>query len=895
MSADHPSSPLDTRHGSAPVATDDVAGLRVSVRELCAFAARRGDLDLRHTPAPTAAEGIAGHQRVAAARGPDYRAEWPLHGRWQALVLRGRADGWDPGRQRLEEIKTHRMPGRRRQRPPRPDELLAWLPERQLALHRAQLRVYGALLCRAEGLAQVELALVYLDLVSGGETLIVETRSADALEDDLAALCAPYQAWARLQAAHRRARDAALSTLPFVHGTFRDGQQLLARQVFTAARRRGLLLAQAPTGTGKTQGLLYPALRACADQGLDKILALSTRNTGRTLWLQALAANRARSRTLPLRVLELVAREQACLHPQARCEARDCPLAVAFFDKLPAARADALARCDELAGGAGGAAGAGGTTTTAQPVLLDAATLRTIAEAHALCPYYLAQELVRWADVVVADCHQWLDASALVVALTQENDWQMLVLADEAHNLVDRARGMYSAELDLLQWRALAREAPTVLQRPIRRLLGLLRGGPGTPETPDRPAPAEPTPGRLRPAPDDTGGVRHTGTLPAGLGEAIAQVSGVLGDALADPEGLATPAGPWRPDGRWQQAWLELAGFARLAERHDAAHTLVEWQGLHPLHGPARLALVNAWPAPFLRTRWTLAHGAVLCSATLAPPRFHADLLGLPEDHAWLDLPSPFDPAHLQVHRVSGLPMHWRARQAAAAPLARLMDGAIRRNPGNYLTFFSSFEQLDQVWQAWEAEQDGQDGRGEAGGRGGMEEGTGHEAAQRGRPPPIEAWRQHRRMDEAAREAFLHRFRPDGVGLGFAVLGGAFGEGVDLPGRRLIGAFIATLGLPRIDARAQALCERLQAAFGERAGRDYAYTVPGLRKVVQAAGRVIRGPEDRGQVWLIDERWQRRELLTLLPASWQPRPLALHDAASADHRALPRDDSADAP
>jgi DNA excision repair protein ERCC-2 len=249
------------------------------------------------------------------------------------------------------------------------------------------------------------------------------------------------------------------------------------------------------------------------------------------------------------------------------------------------------------------------------------------------------------------------------------------------------------------------------------------------------------------------------------------------------------------------------------------------------------LCIRNVVPAPFLGPRFALAHSTTLFSATLSPWHYFADLLGMPADTAWIDVESPFTASQLDVHVAHGISTRYQERAASLAPIAALMADQYHARPGNYLAFFSSFDYLQQVADRFERDH-----------------------------PDIPVWRQARRMSEPEREAFLARFVAGGRGIGFAVLGGSFGEGVDLPGERLIGAFVATLGLPQVNPVNEQLRRRMQAMFG--AGYDYTYVYPGMQKVVQAAGRVIRTEHDRGVVWLIDDRFSRPEIQVLLPAWW---------------------------
>jgi Rad3-related DNA helicase len=246
----------------------------------------------------------------------------------------------------------------------------------------------------------------------------------------------------------------------------------------------------------------------------------------------------------------------------------------------------------------------------------------------------------------------------------------------------------------------------------------------------------------------------------------------------------------------------------------------------------------NLIPAPFLKPRFGVARSATLFSATLSPPHYYMDMLGLPETTAWIDVESPFHADQLKVQVVRSISTRYPDRQRSAAPIARLIAEQYAAKPGNYLAFFSSFDYLDLVASEFQRAH-----------------------------PEVPAWLQSRGMDEAARTAFLERFQPAGAGVGFAVLGGSFGEGIDLRGDRLVGAFVATLGLPQVNPRNEQLKACLEGAFG--AGYDYTYLYPGMQKVVQAAGRVIRTQEDEGIVYLIDDRFARPAVRELLPAWWR--------------------------
>ena len=406
----------------------------VAVRALCEFTAKEGDLDLRFTPAPTAAEGMAGHSTVVGRRGAGYVAELPLTGAYPGLLVSGRADGYDPAQNLLEEIKTHRGD-------------VARIPANHRLLHWAQVKVYGWLLCDSLGLEEIDLAVVYFNVLSQKETVFRERFAATELRTFFELQCARFVAWAEQETAHRLARNASLETLRFPYPSFRRGQRQLAEAVYRAARDGDFLLAQATTGIGKTLATLFPQLKAFPGQGLDRLFFLTAKTPGRRLALDALASLREQEQNMPLRVLEHVARDKACEYPDKACHGDSCPLAKGFYDRLPAARAAAL-----------------------EQRWLTQEAMREVALAHQVCPYYLSQELCRWSDVVVGDYNYYFDMTALLHGLTVVNGWKVTLLVDEAHNLIDRARGMYSAELDQAEFNALRKVAPAGLKGVLERV-----------------------------------------------------------------------------------------------------------------------------------------------------------------------------------------------------------------------------------------------------------------------------------------------------------------------------------------------------------------------------------------------------------------------------------------
>jgi DNA excision repair protein ERCC-2 len=612
--------------------------------------------------------------------------------------------------------------------------------------------------------------------------------------------------WAESESAHRQLRDGALQELRFPYPDFHAGQRDLARAVYRRVRTGGALLAQAPTGIGKTAGTLFPALKAMAAGQVDKVFYLVAKTSGRQMALDALRRMQPGDSQPPVRVVELVARGKLCEYPGLPCDGAVCPLARGFYDRLPAARTEAIGIS-----------------------FLDQDAVRQVARRHQVCPYYLSQELARWSDVAVGDYNYYFDRSAMLFGWTVTHQWRVCLLVDEAHNLVERARAMYTASLDHEGLESVRRQAPEVLRGAFERV------------------------------------ARVWGEVAAAQAEAHRIYDEVPGELLVALDmavaAMVDHLGQAGPDEALQEFFFEALAFCRLAAEFDTS-TLFEitrgegarsaggaqGQRAGPAEGGRRpvrsddghrsvLCLRNVIPGRFLAPRFAAARTSVLFSATLTPAAFFRDILGLPRTSEYLDVQSPFQAEQLTVRLVRSISTRFRDRGRSLAPIAQLMARQYAATPGNYLAFLSSFEYLDRV-------------------AGLLGE----------RYPQIPVWRQYPGMKEPDREAFLARFLPDGQGIGFAVLGGAFAEGVDLPGSRLIGAFVATLGLPQVNAVNEEMQRRMDTLFG--AGYEYTYLYPGIQKVVQAAGRVIRTATDRGVLYLIDDRYAQSKVRKLLPHWW---------------------------
>lgn len=748
----------------------------VSVKTLAEFAAKSGSLDRRFTPSPTAQEGIAGHQEVVLRRPPHYQKEMSLTIQYEGLLIRGRADGYDSEAHCLEEIKTFYGDFEK-------------LPDNHRQLHWAQARLYGWMYCRQYQRNDITLALIYFDLHNQREYRVEEHFTLPELVaygEDLAEV---YWQWQQQINARQQQLSQWIDELAFPYGSFRSAQRQMAESVYKAAATGRVLLAEAPTGTGKTLASIFPAIKAFNKTPVDKIFYLTAKTTGKQLALENLQLIASDGIDTPLRVLELTAQEKICLEPDKRCTGDSCPFARNFYDKLQQARQAAY-------------------TTP----LLTRQTLTQLAHTHEICPYYLGMEMSRWVDILVADFNYYFDTSALLHGLTRELNWHPYLLVDECHNLVERARQMYSAELDRSVLLAAKRLAPKPIKTSLERVNRLWLA---TIKTLDFSETA----------------LTLLNASPEKLNLALTGFTNDYIDFLQR-----------HPDHPVQHTAVQEFFFAALnyLEKLELVDEDYCIDMQRPQPKQEVLTLRNLIPARPLAARLAQAHSACFFSATLRPAYFYQQMLGLPDDTVYLQVPSPFASQQLQVKVARHISTRYRDRSTAIGPLCDIIEQQVTAATGNYLAFFSSYEFLQQIER---------------------------ELQQRLSSANVTVITQSRRMSEQDREAFIERFTHEQNLLGLAVLGGAFSEGVDLPGDALKGAFIATLGLPQINPVTEHLRQRLQQVFQQ--GYHFAYLYPGIQKVVQAAGRVIRTQEDTGYLWLLDDRFAQHEVRQLLPEWWE--------------------------
>jgi DNA excision repair protein ERCC-2 len=748
----------------------------VAIKTLVEFSAKTGSLDRRFTPSPTGLEGIEGHKKVSAKRHKEYLTEVSLSITYNDITFRGRADGFNPKTQCIEEIKTFYGDVDR-------------IPDNHRELHWAQAKCYGWLYCAQHGLEEINLALIYFELRNEQEYSFEEIWSAKDLQDYFEHLAETYCAWNHQLSFRQEALYAWLKQLQFPYGTMHASQRIMAEAVYKSAATGRVLMAEAPTGTGKTLAALFPTLKAMPRTPVDKIFYLTAKTTGKQLALENIALIASdKNQQVPLRTLELTAQEKSCLEPLKKCRGDSCDYALDFYKKLKLARQAAF-----------------------KISILDKQALNQLAQEFTICPFYLSMEMSRWVDIVVADVNYYFDGTPLLLALTQEFDWKPSLLVDESHNLIDRGRSMYTATLNRADLLSAKKSAPTIIKKLLEKTnkawLYLLKT-----------------------IPKETANYIRLDLLPEKLGIALEEFTNGYIEFLQQ-----NPDHPVQ-ESITQEVFFNALNYQRILELYDEDFC-IDMQNVGTKEKV--LTLRNLIPARQLGARLGFAHSACFFSATLHPVNYYQTLLGLPENSVHIKAPSPFTKEQLTIHIATQLSTRYKDRAAAINPLCKIIVQQLQDIPGNALVFFPSYEFLQQAEKQLHI----------------------HLAT-----TDIELLVQSRRMSEQDRDLFITRFNQQDNLLGLAVLGGAFSEGIDLAGNALKGAFIATLGLPQVNPINEHVRDVMQEKFGE--GYDFTYTYPGIQKVIQAAGRVIRKTSDDGYVWLLDQRFEQQHIKRLLPEWW---------------------------
>lgn len=811
--------------------------IKISVRNLVEFILREGDIDNRQgmgVSAEAMQEGSRMHRRIQRSMGSDYHAEVPLRiaieeGDYQ-LVIEGRADGImiESG---TDEVYTFADNYNHISLPKEArvtiDEIKGVYQKLELlqapvGVHRAQAMCYAYIYAVQHDLARIGIQMTYCNLDTKEIRRFYEELSFAELSEWFLHLVEEYKKWADFQFAWRSLRQESIKRLTFPY-EYRKGQKELAAGVYRTIARGKNLFIQAPTGVGKTISTVFPAVKAVGEELGEKIFYLTAKTITGTVAREAFELLRRGG--YQAKIIQITAKEKLCKCEEVDCNPVHCPYAKGHYDRVNDAVYNLLQKEDVFT----------------REVILEQA------EAYRVCPFELCLDVASWVDNIICDYNYVFDPNVCLKRFFAEGTkGGYLFLVDEAHNLVERSREMYSAEIykeDFLAVKKLVRHYDERLaaefEKCNRSLLAYKRDC------------------------EKYVVYDNIGSLILALMRLASDLDEFLQKRAEFPERKEVT-----------EFYLNLRNFMNVYELLDEHYVIYSE---HTEDGRFKMKLYCVDPSSNLQERLDRGNATIFFSATLLPVQYYKNLLSTKKDNyaVYADTAFSGEQRLLLVGRdVSS--RYTRRNEKEFARIAAYVSATARAKKGNYMVFFPSYKMMRQVYEVFCAS-DGvrelalfpEEEKAEE-----EAEGEKKRAAENGHPSGgMSALLQQPGMKESEREAFLAAFsgeasaKREGSLVAFCVLGGIFGEGIDLKNEQLIGAVIVGTGLPQISNEREILMRYYDRRSGE--GFDYAYRYPGMNKVLQAAGRVIRTAEDVGVIELLDERFLQSDYRGLFPREWE--------------------------
>lgn len=755
--------------------------IRISVRNLVEFILRSGDLDNRRSKMADKEAMLMGgkiHRKIQKKMESAYQAEVSLRHETiyeeLSIQVEGRADGISRAQDvvLVDEIKGVYRDLVRLESP--------------VEVHEAQAKCYAYFYAYDHQQKAMQVQLTYCNMETEDIKRFCKTYTFEELELWYQKLVDEYYRWVRFQFQWRKRRDQSMEGVEFPF-EYRRGQKEIVAGVYHVIQKKKQLFLQAPTGVGKTMSTVYPSVRAVGAGLAEKIFYLTAKTITRTVAQEAFLL--LQEKGVEFKVATITAKEKLCLCDEMECNPQECPYARGHFDRINEAVYELW--------------------TTKNHYTRD--ILQEHARKWQVCPFEMCLDLSVWTDGVICDYNYVFDPNVYLKRFFAEGTkGDYIFLIDEAHNLVDRGRQMYSAALykeEVLKIRKSLKPYGGKVIRELNRLNQFLL--------------------ELKRECESYEVLESIGNLPV----LLMKVMGELESFLEEP--------PQPEVGKEAlEFYFTVRDFLNICDLLDENYKIYV-QNLEDGGFQLRLFCVN--PAKNLENCLEKGSCAVFFSATLLPLRYYRRVFSTHEDDYAICAASPFSQERRCLLVGADVSSKYTRRgYGEYRRIAEYIARAVNTHPGNYMVFFPSHRLLRDVYEIYEQEFS---------------------------MPHVHSLCQSSVMSEQERESFLSEFQSGrGTLVGFCVMGGIFSEGIDLLGDRLIGALIVGTGIPQVGTEN----EILKAFYDERGenGFDYAYRYPGMNKVLQAAGRVIRTQKDRGIILLLDERFCQRENLSLFPEEW---------------------------
>lgn len=826
--------------------------LHISVRNLVEFILRGGDIDNRSSRMVQEAmlEGGKIHRKIQKSMGSSYTAEVPLKieriEESYILVVEGRADGIAFGEfaadEPAEQMEEQRLVDAQK------DEMQIGEPlwyideikgvyrnlasmEQPVYVHKAQAMCYAYIYALQNHLDRIGVQMTYCNLDTEDIRYFREIWEWEDLYDWFEHLIAEYKKWADWQIAWRKTRQESIVQLEFPY-PYREGQRKLVADVYRTIMRRKTLFIQAPTGVGKTISTIFPAVKAVGEGLADRIFYLTAKTITATVAKETFQI--LREHGYQAKIIQLTAKEKLCMCGEdgteaLECNPVNCPYAKGHYDRVNDAVYDLLQTSD----------------------LFTREEILTQAKKYQVCPFEMSLDVATWVDNILCDYNYVFDPNVYLKRFFQEGiKGDYIFLVDEAHNLVDRSREMYSAQLykeDMLAVKRIMKPHHYMIAKTLDKCNKAMLEFKRECETYEV--------------------QESVGVLTFHLMRLASQLEEFFEKPREFPEKKEV-----------LDFYFEVRNFLNmyeLVDEHYVICTQMEEDGRFMI----KLFCVD--PSLNLQKCIDKANATIFFSATLLPINYYKQILSTKEDNYAIYAESTFaESQRLLAFAPDVSTKYTRRGPAEYLRIAQYIQAAVEGKEGNYMVFFPSYKMMQDVYEVFrdiaegenpadsaeegqdrEDGKDGKEGKNSKDGRYGRDE----------KNQILEICMQTSNMQEQEREQFLQMFEQEREGslVAFCVMGGIFSEGIDLKNDKLIGAIIVGTGLPQISNERQILKDY----YDERglSGFDYAFRYPGINKVLQAAGRVIRTQEDRGIILLLDERFLQADYAPLFPREWKER------------------------
>lgn len=759
--------------------------LSLPIRHLAEFLYRTGSIDSRGSGFNRAQQGSRIHRMLQKQAKAGYEAEISLAFEYQdddiLYHLVGRADGifLQDETTCIDEIKTVAHP-------------VADMDENAHPEHWAQGKIYAYILANQRNLPAVGVQLTYYNIDTDEVRRILHHFTAQQLTAFMQKTMAAYRRWAVLTLERQSTRNQSLQQLPFPFAEYRAGQRSMAVGAYNTFQQGGQLFCCAPTGIGKTISTLFPAMKALGEGYGERIFYLTAKTITRTAAEDTLALLAANSPApLQFNSVTITAKDKICFLEERNCTPSACEWAEGYYSRVNDAVYEILQ----------------------QSHVYTRETIESFAKKYRLCPYELALDLSNWCDCIIGDYNYLFDPVVYLQRYFEGKGGDYIFLIDEAHNLPDRSREMYSASVSKTPFFEFSKQLPTQHSRLRKALTALNKAFIA-----------------LRHQCEAAGENPLTqADPPSALNRPLEQFLSAAEIFLEEHRGSEHEAA-------LLPLYFNALFYSRMLERYDTTYTTLLYR--YGNNVTAKLYCLD--PAPAVDACLSKGRAAVLFSATLEPLRYYRETLGNHEQAKLLALQSPFAADNLGLYVADGISTKYAQRSQSLPAVCEMLHAMVQAKQGNYIAYFPSYSYMQTAYEHFIATH-----------------------------PHIPTLLQTSGMSELQREDFLQSFTTANTQslLGFCVLGGIFSEGVDLAGDSLIGCAIVGVGLPQIGPEPDAL----RAYYNQKngCGFEFAYQFPGMNKVLQAAGRVIRSEQDKGVVLLIDSRFTTSRYQSLFPPHWQ--------------------------